>query len=338
MTITAADTPSLMPAERFILPPSNDLPLAAALDNCNHAWKWYRPPLISVAPEQGTAGRLTLAIPILPSADGLPYTFEVRLITVATTTVPLTVRYCTSYTGLSTTWTTLYTATPSTTAGVLLERVDTNKVLPADAVAVQVDVEAASGNLTLHHVLAYPAPTSAPSAGVYDSGFVPWDNGYLQGEAADGAPLHTEYFNRVGANVRALLTDRWRCLASFVQSEGNSPAHTATGPDAGGPTWFGLPPAFVSVPWASDKITVRVLCIASVDAGSSTEMVRVANLNQASVALDADRTIQSADLEVQLGGKGTLRAAILNPWVLATFTNTTRLHALVVLWRPDLGV
>lgn len=335
MTITAADQPALEPQSRFILPPSDDAPLSSVMDNCNHAWKWYRPPLFSVAPEQIIGSRQTIAIPVLPSADALGYTFELRLVTVSTTTVTIVVKYCTTYAGLSTSWTTLYTATPATTAGVLLERIDTNKVLPANAVAVQIAVETAAGNLTLHHVLCYPAPTSAPAAGLYASGFVPWDNGYLQGESADGPPLHTEYFNRVGSNVRSLLLDRWRCLASFVQSEGNTPAHVPVGP-AATTTWHLLPPALVVVPWAASKITVRVLCIASVDAGSDAGLIAVDG-GQQSVSFDADRTIQTADLDVYPYGQGALRTARLGIRVGATLFNSTRLHALLVLWRPAVG-
>ena len=76
----------------FILPEFDVEPLVTALENVNAVYLYHQPAMLQGLPADdyagaGTAGA-TYLLPVIPSAAGLPYTFE--LATTAATTITRT--------------------------------------------------------------------------------------------------------------------------------------------------------------------------------------------------------------------------------------------------------
>jgi len=317
------------------VPPMAAQPLKTALENLNYLWKWHRPPLVDLCPTRNVAADrgFVAHIPIRPSADGLSYTFETRILPFATSTCTVKIEYCTTYAGAGTTWTNLATtAGIATTAHTHLTHTDASLTIPAAAVALRLTVTAAgSGYLRVDHFLVYPTPV-APVAGIASgSGFVPFDDGLL---GAAGAPIHTELINRCKLSAVAVTRDRWQMAVSFVQQAESTVAY----PCSGSTTWTALPPMRVYLPGQTNgHLYLHVL--ATVDAGATADLVRIRQIGVAgglAATFNADETLDANGFDVFVQRPGELGAYVdLEIACRNTAGNTTSLRTVVGFWRPN---
>lgn len=329
VAFTTYDYVQVTPAGGLIVPAMAATPLQTALENVNYLWKWHRPPLVDVCPTTpGTAGRGTFVHPIIPSADGLRYSFQVRAMPTNNGTATITVDYCTAYSGGGTAWTNLYTVNPAITAATLLTDTRTNYVIPATAVALRFDVQVSAGTVRIDHFLVYPTP-DAPTAGIQPSGYIPWDNGLLQSVA--GAAVNTEYLNRAKLSVLNLLRDRRQQAVSFLQEETGTPHVVQTKT-----TWRSFPRVRAYFPFQGPSASLAIRALVDVTAGSTSGLVRVRQVGGTGepAVFDATGAITSDTLAVDLQGTGLMRHADLEVSLLATAGNTTRLRSISGYWRP----
>lgn len=338
--ITTPSTIQVTPATGLLVPPMAAQPLRRALENLNYLYKWHRPPLVDVCPTCATAGgRGTFVYPIAPSADGLRYNFEHRIMPSNNSTCAITVDYTTAYAGGATAWTNIYASNPATTANTLLTQQDNAQTVPANAVALRVDYQAAAGTIAPQHLLVYPAP-DAPTAGIKACGFRPFDDGML---TATGAPVHTELVNRCKLSALAVLRDRRQQALTFLQVETGTPwivCPSDKGTILSGALYEAfndLPPVRLFLPYQGPDVQLTVAVLADVDAGGTAGLVRVHQVNHPQgeeVTFAADGAINTANLTVHLSGSGTDRYADLAIGAKCTHGNKTRLRAVSAYWRP----
>lgn len=333
--ITTPAAIQIVKASELYVPPMAAQPLKKALENLNYLYKWHRPPLVDLCPTRNQAGDRGFAahIPILPSADGLRYTFETRIYPAATSTCTVAVNYCTTYAGGGTAWTNLATtAGIATTANTPLLHTDASLTIPANAVALRLNVTAAGADhLRVDHWLVYPTPV-APVAGIAaGSGFTPFDDGIL---AAAGAPIHTELLNRCKLSTVAVTRDRWQMAMSFAQQAESAVAYAC----ASSTTFTALPPVRVYLPAATNgHLYFRVL--ATVSAGATTNLVRVRQIGVAGgldATFNADGTLDANGFDVFVQRPGEFGAYVdLEVAVKNTVGNSTSLRTVVGFWRPN---
>ena len=333
MTISAPTTLAVTPASGFVAPPMAAEPLATAHQNINYLWTYHSPPMVDVCPTLAAAtSQHIVVIPVLTSADGIKYAGVLCVVPSATATFDWSIRYCTAYTYGATTWTSWASGgAVAGTANTLSAIAIAATTLPANAVAIELDVDSRSGGGTIRvdHLLLYPQ-ADAPTTGVRTSGYIPSDDGLL---TTATAAIHTEWINRAKASPLALLQDRKQCAYSFVQIEGNSVAYSCTSPG-----YTRLPVGRLWLPYQSGSVTLHCRVIASAASGTTTDCVRLGSDQQniSGVAtFDADRTIQSATLVVQTTGDPGMEYVDL---VLEAKQSSTpasvRIHAVMVWWEP----
>lgn len=333
--ITTTSTLQFVTDGELYVPPMAAQPLKTALKNLNYLWKWHRPPLVDLCPTRNVAADrgFVAHIPIRPSADGLPYTFETRIWPAATSTCTVKIEYCTTYAGAGTTWTNLVTtASIAMTDTTHLTHTDASLTIPAAAVALRLTVTAAgSDRLRVDHFLVYPTPI-APVAGIASgSGFVPFDDGLL---GAAGAPIHTELINRCKLSAVAVIRDRWQMAVSFVQQAESTVAYSCSGST----TWTALPPMRVYLPGQTGgHLYLQVL--ATVDAGATADLVRVRQIGVAgglAATFNADETLDANGFDVFVQRPGELGAYVdLEIACRNTAGSITSLRTVVGFWRPN---
>lgn len=322
---------------QLLVPAMAKQPLQRALENLNYLWKFHRPALVDVCPNVDLArGGHTMVYPIAPSADGLRYDFEHRIMPTANSNCAITVDYTTAYAGGGTDWVNIYAVNPATTANTLLTHNDASLVIPATAVALRVDYLVAAGNIAPQHILIHPAPSNAV-AGIQASGFTPFDNGLLVGQT--GAPVHTEYLNRCKISALSLLRDRRQQVLSFLQRDAGvpwSPCPPAA-PVVDYTQFQDLPAVRVFLPFQGPDATIAISALADVDAGGTANLISVRQVgvpdaNQATFA--ANGAINTANLVLHLQGQGLDRYADLAIGAKITASNNTYLRAVSAYWRP----
>lgn len=324
MSITTPTAIVVTPAANLTKAPMRRDELAAALLNMNAAYALHAPALVSalITDAAGVTVAKNVHIPVQPSADGLEYELLVLFKPSAAVNYTITLDYCTVYSDTTTTWTSLISATITTPSSDLYEFVD-SAVLPAGAVAVRIGVSPSSGSYEWHSVFMRPSPTrnSAPAT-VQPSGFVAYDDALL---SSAGAMINTEMINRVRANAYALLTDRRQMAYSFVQP--SSPRRLLVGP-----TEQRLPRGRIHLPHQSGFVNLDVRCIAKVNTGTTTGLVKVRQVDGEQIALDANGAIQINTLPVKVQGSGL--GAYVDIDVFVKAPNTTELRSLVMYYTP----
>lgn len=330
MAITPQAAVQIVSQSSLYVPSMAAQPVLKALQNTNYLWQHHTPALVDVCPNAPTYSRRTIVIPIIPSVDGIRYALETRLMPSATSTVNITVSYCDAYAGAATVWHVIFAAAGVVTAAsTLLTHIPAAAAIPATAVALQWDVTPAAGTVFLHHCLAYPAP-GPPISGITASGFVPFDDGILNGLA--GAPVHTEFLNRCKLSTLKILQDRYQMAFSFVQAEAGVPQTSLAGPSGFVP----LPPFRVYMPNCGPTATLHVRVLADVIASTTPNLVLVAPVDGYGswVTHAADGAIHAQDLPVLVAGKGTGAHVDLKIGASAAAGNSTRIRAVVGFWRP----
>lgn len=341
MTITTPNSIQVTDDGDLIVPAMSSEPLQTALENLNFLWKWHRPPLIDLCPTLDStvgAGRWTVIVPIIPSADGIRYAFQARLMPSATSTLTITVDYTT--TASMSSWTNIYSSTPATTAATLLTQTDFDMVIPASAVALRLDYQLATGTLYLHHVVVVPGAGDA-SSGITNSGFVPFDDGLL---SSTGAPIHTELLDRMKLSTLSILRDRRQNAFSFAQKSSGTPVVVATNTGFGG-----LPVVRAWFPFQGPTVQVEWRVLADVSAGADTDLVQIKQVGHAKGEIrtfDASGSIESGSqvvagggtstnpMTLHLQGSGAMRYADLELSAKATSGNSTYVRAAMAWWRP----
>ncbi len=333
MAISAPSAVAVTPASGFIAPAMAAEPLATAHQNINYLWQHHSPPMVDVCPTLTAAqARHTMVIPVIPSVDGIKYAGVLCVVPSDTSTFDWSIRYCTAYTFGSTTWTSWASATGvAGTANTLSAIAIAAATLPANAVAIELDVDigGGSGTIRVDHLLLYPQ-ADAPTAGVRTSTYVASDDGLL---TTTNAAIHTEWLNRCKSSPVALIRDRLQAAYSFVQIEGNGVAFVADSTD-----WQRLPVGRLWLPYQTGNVTLQCRVIASAASGTVADRVRF-GADQQSIAdrvtFDADRTIQSATLVVATTGDPGMEYVDL---VLEAKQSSTpvdlRIHAVVAWWEP----
>lgn len=332
MAIVTPTAVGIVPQWQMLLPQMVAQPLQTALRNLNYLHRFHRPALLSAVVNADPLLTRTAEyhVPVMPSADGLRYTFEARFIcSNATQTVNLSWDYCTTYAGGATAWTNLAANNVVTGgAGTLTTRTDADLTVPANAVALRCTLTApGAGTRTDHHLLVYPTP-SAATATAYASGFRPFDDGLFL--SADGAPVHTEFLNRCKRSAAAIVQDRKQMAFSFVQEFRTAPRLIRSSSVAEGPYPIGR--AFFPNQKGTTTLDVRV--IAGVSAGATAGLVSLAQVGLAKTAFAASGSIESGTLNVQIQGSGLLAYADLQFWLKYVAGNATRPWAIVAFYTP----
>jgi len=339
MPITTPTGIQISKQDQILVPAMAKQPLQRALENLNYLWKFHRPALVDVCPNIDISlGRSihTLVYPITPSADGLRYDFEHRIVPTATSTCNITVDYTTAYAGAGTVWVNIYAvAALATVANTLLTRNDASLVIPATAVALRVDYFAAAGDIAPQHILIHPAPSNAV-AGIQPSGFIPFHDGLLVGNT--GAPVHTEFLNRCKISSLSLLRDRRQQVLSFLQCDAGVPWTECPGANAVDYTEFqDIAPVRLFFPHQWPTVTISIHALADVSAGATPDLIRVRQVaapNAAQAIFAASGAIVTANLTLQLQGQGLERYADVAIGAKRTVGNSTRLRAISGYWRP----
>ena len=338
MAITTLAKIQIAKEYELLLPDMTAQPLKKALENLNHLWKYYRPPLISACftMDGGLARTSEYHVPIIPSADALPYSVEVRFVcSLASQNVTVSLDYTANYlAGGASAWTAICSdvVVSDGTGGQLTTHKKANQTIPAAAVALRVQLTApAAGSRTDHHLLVWPTP-NAPSAGLQHSSFAPFDDTLLTSGAQ--AAVHTEWLNRCKASVVALQSDRKQCALSFLQEYRTAPRWVRTDYTA----WIPAPPVRVWLPAQSGVVTLAVRALAEVSAGATPQLLRVRQVglsgNAQSVLLDASGAIESATLSCQVQGSGLLSYVDVEVAFRTTAGNTTRPFAIMAWHVP----
>ena len=323
---------SIVKASQYLSPPADEEPLRTILKNANWLYAKYQPPLVNVVwTAVSVADRSTqFIVPILPSADGLSYTFRhmVQALTFVPANEPLSITV-EEWTGAV--WSSLestgYTIAASDNTWITYSHDD-----PIDATATMLRItydRDNSSEYTPGSLLVYPNP-GAVGAGKKTSGFWPFDNGLL---TAAGAPLNVEHHNRASRNAAAVLADRAQMVASFAQESTAGAVRwtSAMTPLAAG-QWVKFGRAVATFPGQRDPL-LQVRVIASVSAGATADLVMLRQVGGAAVALDATGSVDAGTLLLDLDAAGTDGArAELEIYVRATAGNTTYLHACCASW------
>lgn len=331
MAITVPTELVIVPGAALVQPPMAANPLDTILKNSNHLYRYFRPPLVSFVPIDGVASRdRSYVVPVVPSADGLSYTFQHRILPATTGSVDIKVEG-NSGVDPSSGWSTLYgPASSGSLTGGAWATVAHSATLAPTVTMLRISYLGAGADLTIGHVLAFPAPSSVAS-GVKPSGFIPYDDGLL---SVSGAPVTTEMVNRMRTNALAVLRDRRQVVASLVQqydtsapwSNGYAAPSVAV---ADQPMRIGK--SVATLP-GQTRAGLTLYAVANVSGGATADLIEVL-LGSVSVRLGATGLLVSESVTVDLPGG----AAATLPVEVRTHHTTGHscyLQSLVILWRP----
>jgi len=334
MTITTPSAPVVVTEADLLLPAADADPLQTILENANHAWAHYAPPLLVgvYTVESGLTRNAVFQVPIVPSSDGLTYRFEHHALTgTGTGNLGVTVE---EWTG---SWSTIHTTTTIAAAASSWVEYRHTATISASATKLRMTyTRAGSDPYTPHSVTIYPEPGNA-TTGTQSSGFEAFDDGLL---AATGAPITTEHVNRAATNMHALMRDRRQCVAAFIQEDDSTPSNVLH--DVGNATHataadvrvlYGR--AVATLPYQTEA-AIDVYCIATHDHTSASNVVRFGQANGGEVAFNADGTIESDTLTLYLDRAGALDAGaeLVLQGSIPAAAQTTYIHAVVAYWRP----
>jgi hypothetical protein len=333
MAVTYPSAYAITSTAEFILPPIDDSPITTAMLNGNAAFELHRPsPLTTVyTVNTGLTRASSFRLPISVSADGISYNFRhiVRTGT-GTTAITITVEEQSGGGG----WTTKYGPTATAAGASTVVDVSHAATLTAGIDEIRITYSRGADPYTPDSLTVRPGATG-PST-IQTSGFWPYDDGLL---TATGAPINTELMNRPLRNARAIYNDRDQCVLSFAQEDNGTPANvrydlTAGSAPADEPQLFGVVTA--AVPFWPKSRTVNISVLATVDGGTSTNLIRIRTPFGASATFDASGSIERGTLEVQVQKYGTAQAYVT--FILegsATSGRKTYLHAVTGAWEPD---
>jgi hypothetical protein len=340
MTITYPAAYPVVDDHDLLLPAADAAPLSSGLLLANAAYQLHRPcPVVVVyTAERDVTRALEFRVPIIPSADGLSYTFR-HVVELGAGVTAITIEIETQSGGGG--WSTVYgpTSTGSLTASAK-NTVDTAATIAAVTDEVRITYSQTTGGdvISADSVAAIPAGGS-PSART-SSGFWPYDDGLL---TATGAPINVELVNRAMANAFAIFEDRAQCVFSFAQeSDANALYDLGDATQAADEQWVLVACGIAQVPMVSgaQTMTVRVIASVSGSPASTDDRVRV-HVGNVWALMDASGDVESATLSVDVPGGSTLQGSVpVEVWVLrgpdTASGDETTLHAATVTLSPTL--
>lgn len=318
----------------LLLPAMDSAQLHVALNNGNYLYLHHIPPLVSFTPLGLAGGRENaFVVPIVPSADALPYDFYYRILPAFNGTTTIRVEEATSMAGP---FNTIYgpTATGAMVNGTWYLRQHTTTI-PAGSRVLRFTFSAWGGTGKIGHILAHPAAAAAavPFVAPYGetaSGFRVYEDSLLYAAAAAGQPVNTEFLDRCRRNAVKVLRDRYQCAFSMVQEDGVG-AHTVLYPapaTAGGaPMAIGHARFVVPGLRGGGSGTLTVLAIGTVSAGATANLI---------IVKVGTQTLKLAASGAVVSGTMTITGATNEVRVFANVdgANTTYLHACIGLWLP----
>ena len=294
--------------------------LPRILGNVNYLFLKHQPPLVSVCYMTALADTSdpVYRIPIVPSADGIDYTFRHQVTdSGGGSTVTITVE---EYDGG---WNTIHTSAGqaiATTATLDYSHTDT---ISDTATELRITYASAGDDIQPQGLLVYPDPASVPT-GTQPSGFVAYDDGIL---GTTNNPVTTEHVDRCRQSAVAVLRDRRQMVCSLVQDTG-TPQYDSTDQGGGGAAYMRIGSAEAWLPGGPCELTVYAY--GNVSSGAATK-VRLVQVAGNSVDLDLDGTVQSGALEVTPDADGFVR---FDAYMQRPTGRDAYLYALVAFWRP----
>ena len=327
-------TLDVLPEQGYILRAADAAPLSDIMANMHHIWAYYSPPLVACVYtcEALSARQYRFEIPIIPSVDGLTYTFR-HIVTTGPGAVALAIKV-EEYSAAA--WNTLESAAPAAGASTSVSYTH-NDVIPATSTALRVTIDRGAGTCTPQSLLVYRAPV-AVATGIKASGFIPYDPGLL---GAVGAPINTELLNRPWRSAMALLRDRRQCVLSFVQDDYTDPGGGAglnvlyplTTSVQEDDEWIRIGYAVATIPWQTTA-SIRIQALANVSAAPTADIVRVSQVGGDSVTLDASGSYETKTLAVTADGSLTASVTFEIAAKRTSAGRSTFVHAVIGSWQP----
>lgn len=258
--------------------PAGIEPINAMAQRTHFVYSHHRPALFSASVLCANATTHTAFFPIQPSADGLSYDFEVRAYFADAATYSCRIRYGTA--SASGSWAgTVVTGTVEISGAEASGWSTFSGTIPANA--TYLEVYSSGGNHQLQHVLVRPSRVASIAAGIKPSFFAPFDDGFL----TTGAPIHTEYINRIVANSSYVYFDRKWCLWSWLQTSAHPFRISSSGGGVSQYRTLGIAPVTLPDHMMERTVTARVKAS---DSGSPDGHIVVGQLGGDSVKLSCD--------------------------------------------------
>tara|TARA_R110000868_G_scaffold94111_4_gene259955 strand:+ start:1474 stop:2514 length:1041 start_codon:yes stop_codon:yes gene_type:complete len=327
----------------FMVPAMAANPLGVALENTNHLYRHFCPPLVDALPmlASGLSRATSWTFGVMPSADGLRYEFQHRFLPSFASATPLAVQVWTNTgTDPAVGWASIYgpTTTAASVSGVPQTHTHT-AVVGASARMMRVQYTAPAGVYQPWHILVRPDanPAAVPFVapfGITSSGFRVWDSALL---SATGGPVNTEMVDRCRRNSIAVLTDRRQNVMALLQEDGVSGTakHVAPSTSLAATDWVLVGKARAFIPWQSGY-TLQLRVLASVSGGATT-----ANRVQVSVSGGASAPLFAASGQLISGTltlQGDSQAGNSEDFEIRVrrgdAATTTRLHSVMAFWQP----
>jgi hypothetical protein len=331
MTITIPTGVVVVDQADLIQPSADADPLQTILENAAHLYAYGPAHLTAVytCADKITGRSVVFQVPIVPSADGIDYTFKHHVRT-GTGTSNLTVKV-EEWTGAA--WNTIENSTAIAAGANTVVTHSHTDTVDANATILRLTYSRATGTdeLTPDSVCMYPAVSSI-AAGIKTSSFVPFDDGLL---SSAGSPVHTEFLNRAVRDAAAVLRDRQQCALAFVQEDSSTyTKHEVSTAGVGAGAYIRLGAARFSAPYQVNPL-INVYVIASVSAGSTSDIVRVRQLGPQGeqVLLSASGGVETGTLRLKMPG-GPYSVADLEVAATHMPGSEAYIHAVVAYWTP----
>lgn len=331
--------------------PAMSGPLLAALHNANSSYLVHKPALLSFAPfmAPGHARDVSFTAGCVPSVDGLRYRVIHCILPAYNGNLTVQVE---SGRGDPTAWTVVYgPAVQPCVAGAWIVLAHYCTVAAIED-RMRFSYTAPGGVFLVSHVLVYPDPDPAlpPIVGPFvqqPSGFWPADDSLLT--AVAGGPVHTEMLDRCWRNPVAVLRDRWQCVGSLVQDDGQfgGVQHAAPFGTVGAGQWALVGKARALLPYqqgapvagVDNRPRLRCAIKADVTAGTTSGRVRIvakgAEGKQSEATFAANGTMQVSTSTLRAEVDGSADAGVDLEWyVRADAGQTVSLRSALVHWRP----
>lgn len=326
----------------FMVPYMAANPLGVALENGNHLYRHFCPPLVDALPmlAAGLSRATSWTFGVLASADGLRYEFQHRFLPYFTNATPLAVQVWEN-TGTDPTvgWASIYgpTTTAASVAGTPQTHTHT-AVISSGARMLRVAYTAPAGVYQPWQILVRPDanPAAVPFVGPFGitaSGFRVWDSALL---SAAGGPVNTEMVDRCRRNAVSVLTDRRQNVLAFLQEDGVSGTakHVAPSTSQAATDWVLVGKGKAFIPWQSGY-TLEVRVLASVSGGATTaDRVQVSVAGGLSALYAATGQLVSGTFN----GLGDSLAGNSEDFEIRVrrgdAATTTSLHSVMGFWRP----
>jgi len=320
MTISSPTAYDVIPAAEFGLVQIGNV-LPRILTNTNYLYMRHQPPLVSViylTAEDDTSDPV-YRIPIVPSADGLRYTFRhTTEDSGGGSTVTYTVDEYDSG------WNTIHTSAGQVIASGATDTYEHTATISDTATELRITIGSSGDDITPHGLLVYPDPASVPT-GEQPSGFIAYDDGIL-GTANN--PVTTEHVDRCRKSAVAVLRDRRQMVCSLVQDTGTARYDTGDFNAAATGVYRRIGSTEVWLP--GGDCTVDVYAYGNVSSGAAGK-VRLVQVTGDSVEIDLDGTVQTGTIDLVPDADGFAR---LDAYLQSPSGRTATLYALVAYWRP----